>query len=75
MRVSEGLLYGGGGALDDGRDELLVLGAGDFASVECAVWKGDGETGGVRVAEGNFGVDDGLAELLDDFGILGDVDA
>ena len=31
--VFEGLLDGGGGALDDGRDELFVLGAGDFAGV------------------------------------------
>ncbi len=75
LRVFEGLLYGRGGAGDDGRDELLELGTGDLAGVEFAVWEGERDARGVGGAEGDLGIDDGLAELLDDFGVGGDVDA
>ncbi len=74
LGVFEGLANGAGGAFDDSGDELFELLARDLAIVGLAA-DFDRYFGVFRGTKCDFGVDYGLTERLDHFGLRADVDA
>ncbi len=73
-RVFHRLLARADGAVDDGLNQLLVLFAGDFALVALAAGKFDIELHRRLRRKRNLGVDDGLADRLNGFGVATQVE-